>query len=115
MTRGPMERPPGPRKGRAADRARPPPRRAGNPRRRAPARAGLTVAAAVALAALLVLTRVAGTAAAEPVEGQLIREVRIVGNTTVKTEEIRAHRSYSRKDRALSRDRADADLEAASA
>ncbi len=108
MTRGPMERPPGTRTDRATRPSATAPA-AITARRGASARTGLS--AAIGLAALLVLARAAFVAAGEPVEGQIVREVRIVGNSTVKTEEIRA-KILSRKDRALSRDRADADIEA---
>ncbi len=106
MTRGPMERPPGTR----TDRATRPSATAAaiTPRPGAPARTGLA-ALAIGLVALLVLAGAA--AAAEQVEGQTVREIRIVGNSTVKTEDIRA-KIFSRKDRPLSRDRADADTEA---
>ncbi|HEY2157709.1 MAG TPA: POTRA domain-containing protein, partial [Isosphaeraceae bacterium] len=109
MTRGPMERPPGTRTDRATRPSATAPA-ATTARRGGPARTG-PAAAAIGMAALLVLARAAGLAAAEPVEGQIISELRIVGNSTVKTEEIRA-KVFSRKDRPLSRDRADADIEA---
>ncbi len=100
MTRGPMERPPEARKARAS---RPP--------ATAPPATRPSAPFALAIAIGLLLARAGGLVAGEPVEGQIIRDVRIEGNTTVAVETIRA-KIFSRKDRPLIRDRADADRKA---
>ena len=107
MTRGPMERPPEARTARAS-----------RPRATAIA-ATPRVAARPSPASLaigrrrrrLVLAMAAGLTAAEPLDGQIIRDVRIVGNSSVTTETIRA-KILSRKGRPLSRDTADTDVKA---